>query len=143
MKCLTAITAILLLGSNQLFAQNASDTDVLLGAAAGGVIGSTIGQGDGKKIATVLGALIGAEMARGAAEARADTYQPPIRDWRQRRHVHRNPDQLELECRRHIPSIYWENVGAASAWVRGCVRRELQIQTELEAQAYRDGLNDY
>lgn len=142
MKCLTAITAILLLGSSQVFAQNASDTDVLLGATAGGVIGSTIGKGDGKKIATVLGALIGAEMARGAAEARADTYQPPVRDWRSRRQFHHNSDQLELECRRHIPSIYWDNAGAASAWVRGCVRREIQIQAELEAQAYREGVSN-
>lgn len=31
----------------------------VLGAVAGGVLGSTIGQGDGRKIATVLGAIIG------------------------------------------------------------------------------------
>ena len=37
----------------------ANDGDKLLGAIAGGVLGSTVGKGDGRKAATVVGAVLG------------------------------------------------------------------------------------
>ena len=136
MKCLHAITAILLIGSSQVYAQNATDTDVLLGATAGGVIGSTIGQGDGKKIATVIGALIGANMARDAAEARGGY---PSAYNRTDPYFVKN--RIRRHCERNVPREYAGYPEAARAWVEGCVQRQQMLQQELYNQAYEDGLN--
>lgn len=132
MKCLTAITAILLLGSNQVYAQNATNTDVLLGAGAGAAIGSTIGQGDGKKIATVVGALIGAQMARDAAETREYGYVQP--------HNFRYDRDIRRQCERMAPP-YRGYPEARNAWIQGCVQRQNALLIEMQDQAYRDGLD--
>ena len=125
MKChsLVAITAILLLGSQNTVAQNQDDINVLLGAAAGAAIGSTIGDGDGRKVATVLGGLIGAEMAR---------------DRNGYRYVGR---RFESYCKDRVPAEYRNNVGVARSWVQGCVARLEQRQAELEQQAFEEALN--
>ena len=125
MKCLSlvAITAALLLGSQSTVAQNQDDINVLLGAAAGAAIGSTIGDGDGRKIATVVGGLIGANMARD-------------------RHSYRYVGQrFESYCRDHVPAKYRNNLGVARSWVEGCVARLEQRQAELEQQAFEEALN--
>lgn len=134
MKCLTAITAILLLGSNQVYAQNASDTDVLLGAGAGAAIGSTIGQGDGKKIATVLGALIGAQMARDSVASNHYRYSRPIDSRAIERNIYR-------QCSNNVPRSYWGYPDAQRAWTEGCVERKRMLMLEVQQQAYEDGLN--
>lgn len=125
MKCLSlvAITVTLLLGSQSIVAQNQDDINVLLGAAAGAAIGSTIGDGDGRKVATVLGGLIGAEMAR---------------DRNGYRYVGR---RFESYCKDRIPAEYRNNVGVARSWVQGCVARLEQRQAELEQQAFEEALN--
>ena len=125
MKCsiLVVMSAALLLGSQSTVAQNQGDIDVLLGAAAGAAIGSTIGDGDGRKIATVLGGLIGAEMAR---------------DRNGYRYVGR---RFESYCKDRIPAEYRNNVGVARSWVQGCVARLEQRQVELEQQAFEEALN--
>ena len=125
MKCLSlvVITATLLLGSKSTIAQNQDDINVLLGAAAGAAIGSTIGDGDGRKVATVLGGLIGAEMAR---------------DRNGYRYVGR---RFESYCKDRIPAEYRNNVGVARSWVQGCVARLEQRQAELEQQAFEEALN--
>jgi len=58
MKLIPVITATLLLGLSSIEARSQS-TEQLLGAIAGGALGSTIGDGDGRKAATVIGAIIG------------------------------------------------------------------------------------
>jgi len=125
MKCsiLVVMSAALLLGSQSTVAQNQTDIDVLLGAAAGAAIGSTIGDGDGRKVATVVGGLIGAEMAR---------------DRNGYRYVGR---RFESYCKDRIPSEYRNNVGVARSWVQGCVARLEQRQAELEQQAFEEALN--
>jgi len=125
MKCsiLVVMSAVLLLGSQSTAAQNQGDIDVLLGAAAGAAIGSTIGDGDGRKIATVVGGLIGAEMAR---------------DRNGYRYVGR---RFESYCKDRIPAEYRNNVGVARSWVQGCVARLEQRQAELEQQAFEEALN--
>ena len=120
MKCLVVTTVILLLGSNVANAQD-NDTDKLIGAVVGGAIGSTIGDGDGKRIATALGALIGARMADGERYARRD---------------------FVRECRRNVPAKYRNNDGAKKAWVEGCVHNLERIQADLESEAYKEGLQN-
>lgn len=117
---LVVMSVILLFGSNVANAQ-ASDTDKLIGAVVGGAIGSTIGDGDGQKIATALGALIGARMADGERYEERD---------------------FVRECRRNVPAKYRDNDGAKRAWVRGCVHNLQEIQANLERQAYEDGLRN-
>lgn len=125
MKCLSlvVISATLLLGSQSTIAQTQGDIDVLLGVAAGAAIGSTIGDGDGRKIATVVGGLIGAEMAR---------------DRNGYRYVGR---RFESYCKDRVPAEYRNNVGVARSWVQGCVARLEQRQAELEQQAFEEALN--
>lgn len=110
----------LLLGSNVASAQ-ASDTDKLIGAVVGGAIGSTIGDGDGKKIATALGVIIGARMADGERYDKRD---------------------FVRECRRNVPLRYKDNEGAKRAWIRGCVDNLEDIQARLEREAYSEGANN-
>jgi uncharacterized protein YcfJ len=124
MKCvsLVAMSAVLLLGSQSAVAQSQGDIDVLLGAAAGAAIGSTIGDGDGQKIATVLGGLIGANMAKD-------------------RHLYRHTGRrFESYCRVNVPKQYQGNAGIARSWVKGCIARMEQRQAELEQQAFDEGL---
>ena len=124
MKCtiLLAMSATLLIGSGNARAQN-SDIDVLLGAAAGAAIGNTIGQGDGRKVATVVGGLIGAEMMRNRSEYR---------------YAGRT---FESYCRDRVPSQYRGNAGVARSWINGCIQRLQDRQIELEQQAYEEALN--
>lgn len=123
MKCLVVITAILLTGFGSTIAYGQENTDELLGAIAGGVIGSTIGQGDGQKIATALGILIGADFARNNTNS-YKTYRS-IRSW----------------CKNNVPSVYLNNDGASRAWVGGCIERLQREQQELERRAYNDGFS--
>ena len=123
MKYITTLTlsAILLIHSQTSFAQTQNDLNVLLSAAAGAAIGSTIGEGDGKKIATVVGGLIGAEIARD-------------------QNLYSNKS-FKSYCRDHVPAQYRRNSGVANSWIRGCVSRLEQRQIELEQQAYEEGYN--
>jgi len=111
------ISVGLLFGSNAIAQSN--DTDKLIGAVVGGAIGSTIGDGDGQRIATALGALIGARMADGERYEKKD---------------------FVRECRRNVPAQYRNNQGAKKAWVEGCVSRLENLQAQLEQKAYEDGL---
>jgi uncharacterized protein YcfJ len=118
-----AVSVLLLVGSGTVSAQSSEDIDVLLGAAAGAAIGSTIGDGDGQKIATVLGGLIGAGMARD-------------------RHGYRYVgNRFESYCKDKVPNQYRNNLGVARSWVEGCVARLEQRQAELEQQAFEEALN--
>lgn len=120
---LVVITATLLVGSQSARAQSNEDIDVLLGAAAGAAIGSTIGDGNGRKIATVLGGLIGANAMR------------------ERRGYGYVGKRFESYCKDKIPAQYRQNSGVARSWVEGCVARLEQRQIELEQQVYEEALN--
>lgn len=123
LSILVVVSGLFLLGSVNSNAQSSEDVDVLLGAAAGAALGSTIGDGDGRKIATVVGGLIGANMARNRGGYR---------------YVGK---RFESYCKDRVPAQYRNNVGVARSWVEGCVIRLEQRQIELEQQAYEEALN--
>lgn len=125
LSVLVVTSAALLIGSQSVVAQQ-GDIDVLLGAAAGAAIGSTIGDGDGQKIATVLGGLIGANMARNRGERGEYRYVGK---------------RFQSYCKDNVPSQYRNNLGASRSWVEGCVARLEQRQIEIEQQAYEEALN--
>ena len=54
--------------SGYAVAQEGPSTEQVLGAIAGGALGSTIGSGDGRKAATVIGAIIGYRMGERVLE---------------------------------------------------------------------------
>jgi len=128
MKCvsLVAMSAVLLLGSQNTVAQTQDDIDVLLGAAAGAAIGSTIGDGDGRTIATAIGGLIGANMARDYSNY--DGYGG-------------NQIRFRKYCRNTVPDKYRSNPGVMNSWISGCMTRLQQLQIEKEQQAFEEALN--
>ncbi len=103
--------------------EGTAPTDPWLGATIGGLIGSTIEQGDGRKVATAVGAVIGYQLAADTADGLS-------------RQQYR---QLERRCRAAIPAEYRINAGAAKAWVEGCIDREVRNQQDLEREAYEHG----
>lgn len=135
MKSIPVIAAILLLGSANAFGQS-TDTDTLLGAVAGAALGSTIGQGDGKTIATVIGGLLGAQMVKDSAAQEEYGYASGVRE------NFRLSRQIRRECERNVPLDYKGYSDAAKAWVKGCIERKHTLLLEVQDQAYQDGLND-
>ncbi|MBM4231524.1 MAG: glycine zipper 2TM domain-containing protein [Gammaproteobacteria bacterium] len=105
--------------------EGTAPADPWLGATIGGLVGSTIGQGDGRKVATAVGAVIGYQLAADTADGLS------------RQHYRR----LERRCRASIPAAYSVNAGAAKAWVEGCIDREIANQQGLEQAAYEHGRN--
>lgn len=133
MKYVTVTIATLLIGSGNAMAQQGPSTEQVLGAAAGAAIGNSIGDGDGRKIATVLGAIIGyrnGEAILGKPERYF--YEESYSDRRER---------FEYYCRKEVPVEYEYDRNLARSWVRGCTDKLNRKQRELERQAYLDGLN--
>jgi|LakMenEpi03Aug12_release.lakeMendotaPanAssembly.Ray.scaffolds.fasta_scaffold680596_1 uncharacterized protein YcfJ len=130
MKCFPAITAALLLGCSSI-AANAQSTEQLLGAIAGGALGSTIGDGDGQKAATVIGAIIGYRMGERL-----------LNPTDKANFVQLKPNDLRQYCRSEVPSKYEHYYNLKSKWIAGCVQRLQRQQRELEREAYMDGLNN-
>lgn len=120
-KFLIVTIAILLVGSQNIAAQNATEEEKVLGAIVGGVIGSQIGSGSGRDAATVAGALIGY-------------------NWAENR-VH-GTREFVRHCRKVVPAEYKRNDGARKAWIEGCVNRLEKEQDELEQKAYEEGLQN-
>jgi len=112
---LIVMSAILLLGSQNTVAQNATEEEKILGAIVGGVIGSQVGSGSGRDAATVVGALIGYNWAENRVHGRKE---------------------FVRHCRRIVPAEYKD---VRNAWIEGCVDRLEQERVERERQAYLDG----
>lgn len=128
--------ALLLLGLLVLApAAHGQQEEKLLGAVAGGYLGSTIGGGDGKTVATVLGAIIGYNVGpQVLGNSQGYTYGYHDRQWRQP--TYRQADIYKL-CDRENPyhkdsRLYW-------SYNRGCVQRLSEHVRELERQAYEQG----
>ena len=119
----TVIAIMLALVSVNAYAQDYETTkqqeNKVLGAIAGGVLGSTIGQGDGRKAATVIGAILGFRHGDQILDSNRhrEYYRPaapPTRAYRQA--------DIYNACK-------WENpYHRDSRWFwdyqRGCVQRE-------------------
>lgn len=101
-----------------------AETRKLLGAIAGGYLGSAVGDGDGRRAATVFGATLGYRYGDVILQS------PPTRS---------NRKAVEV-CKRMVPVKYRGNSGATRSWVDGCVNRVELEQSKLEAEAYQDGL---
>ena len=109
----------------------------LLGAIAGGYLGSTIGGGDGKKVATVLGVIIGYNVGPqvlGNNYSEGHTYGHHDRSWREPRY--RQADIYKI-CEYRNP--YPRDSGPYWSYNRGCVQRLSQEVRELEREAYEQG----
>lgn len=114
---LIVMSVILLFGSQNINAQNATEEEKILGAIVGGVIGSQVGSGSGRDAATVAGALIGYNWAENRVHGRRE---------------------FVRHCRRIVPTEYND---VKNAWIEGCVERLERERREKERQAYLDGLN--
>lgn len=112
---LVVMSAILLFGSQNAVAQNATEEEKILGAIVGGVIGSNIGSGSGRDVATVAGALIGYNWAENRVHGRRE---------------------FVRHCRRIVPAEYKD---VKNAWIEGCVDRLEQERADRERNAYLDG----
>lgn len=113
---LIAISVILLFGSQNIVAQEATQEEKILGAIVGGVIGSQVGSGSGRDAATIAGALIGY-------------------NWTENR-IHGRKEFVRY-CRRNVPVEYKD---VKKSWIEGCVDRLENERLEREKEAYRDGL---
>jgi uncharacterized protein YcfJ len=128
-KLLVVMCASLLFGSSAM-AQEGPSTEQVLGAIAGGALGSTIGDGDGRKAATVIGAIIGYRMGERVLNPN---------DRREFMSLDRN-DFIRY-CRRQVPYEYDRRENLRKMWIQGCVDRLHTQQRRLEREAYEDGLN--
>jgi hypothetical protein len=127
-KLLVVMCASLLSGS--VVAQEGPSTEQVLGAIAGGALGSTIGDGDGKKAATVIGAIIGYRMGERVLSTKEHG-----------QFLRLNENDFRRYCRHEVPARYGHDRRLADRWVSGCVVRLERQQKELEREAYLDGLN--
>jgi len=117
------------LQSGTAAAQEGPSTEEILGAIAGGALGSTIGQGDGRKAATVIGAIIGYRMGERVLHPR------DRRDFLSLR-----GDDFRYFCMREVPYEYNRRDNLRRMWIQGCVERLYRQQRRLEREAYEDGL---
>jgi hypothetical protein len=115
--------------------QEGPSTEQVLGAIAGGALGSTIGKGDGRKAATVIGAIIGYRMGDRVLS-------PNEHREYQREFMNLHENDLRWYCRNEVPHRYNHRPRFRDAWIEGCMRRLENQQRELEREAYLDGLND-
>jgi uncharacterized membrane protein YeaQ/YmgE (transglycosylase-associated protein family) len=148
-KLLVAMCVGLLSGSVMAQEQEGPSTEQVLGAIAGGALGSTIGSGDGRKAATVLGAIIGYRNGDRLLGNNNNNF---------RNHDHYNNrvyrlnqyDYVREQCRNHLPMAYERDWNLKQAWLNGCVervnrelraqrQRELEQRRMLERDAYEDG----
>jgi hypothetical protein len=114
--------------SGYVSAQEGPSSEQILGAIAGGALGSTIGDGDGRKAATVVGAIIGYRMGDRMLNPN------PTRNFRPYK-----TDYIIL-CRRHIPYEYQRREHLRNMWMKGCLESLTTQQRHLGREAYEDGL---
>lgn len=127
---LLVVTCVSLL-SGSVLAQEGPSTEQLLGAIAGGALGSTIGQGDGRKAATVIGAIIGYRMGERVLDKHQRDQFLDLRE-----------DDFRYYCRREVPHEYNRRENLRRMWIQGCVDRLHRQQRRLEKEAYEDRLKN-
>jgi hypothetical protein len=144
---LLVVMFVTLLSGYVIAQDQGPSSEQVLGAIAGGALGSTIGKGDGKKAATVIGAIIGYRNGDRFLNPNQDQHFDPQvysaypdregRKWFERRR------RAEWECRHEVPSIYYGDVQLTEAWIKGCIERKLRITAQLERDAYLSGREGY
>lgn len=130
MKCFTLLAITVALLSGYASAQEGPSSEQILGAIAGGALGSTIGDGDGGKAAIVIGAIIGYRLGERVLNSHE-------RD----EFLNLNSNDLYRFCRRQVPYEYDRRENLRKMWIQGCVDRLHRQQRRLEQEAYEDGLH--
>ena len=126
-----SLVIIVALLSGSVAAQEGPSTEEILGAIAGGALGSTIGDGDGRKAATVIGAIIGYRMGERVLSTKDHN------DF-----MRLNENDFRRWCRHEVPARYNHDRRLTERWVLGCTHRLERQQKELEREAYMDGLRE-
>ena len=137
----------------------ANDGDKLLGAIAGGVLGSTVGKGDGRKAAIVAGAVLGyrygdqllntSSNRQYRNESYAHPHVPrghrhgqyfPQENYPRPNHEYARSDRNKRQyCQNNIPHRYSHNDRLRTVWVNGCLERLQQEEDRMAQEAYQDG----
>ena len=133
----------------------ANDGEKLLGAIAGGVLGSTVGKGDGRKAATVVGAVLGYRYGERIlnSDSNRQSYVPPYiprehyngqyfpqENYPRPSHEYVRSDRgKRLYCQNNIPHRYSHNDRLRNVWVNGCLERLQQEEDRMAQEAYQDG----
>ena len=120
-KALLISTCLIALGGCQMTNR---DLGTYTGAAAGGLLGYTVGKGSGKHIATGVGAVLGAIVGGKVGESMD---RPPV--------VVRQTTTNQSTG----PCSYMANAGERAACKRGVADREKAVQRERERDAYNLG----
>ena len=107
----------------------ANETERVLGAVAGGVLGSTVGAGDGRTAAIVVGSVLGYRYGDKIFGQEQGRYNAP-------------PRTVREYCERRVPERYWNNRGTRRSWIRGCEQRLEEEQERIENRAYEDGYGE-
>ena len=118
-------TSLLVLPSVALAGDSRPSIDPWLGATLGGIIGSNVGHGEGRTATTIVGSIIGYHLADDSSREISR---------RQQRYI-------VSRCRAVVPSEYATNDSVKSAWIRGCIDREITAQLDHEQKAYDAGRN--
>lgn len=137
----------------------ANDGEKLLGAIAGGVLGSTVGKGDGRKAAIVAGAVLGYRYGDQILNSnsnryrRDESYVPPSiprehyngqyfpqENYPRPSHEYARSDRgKRIYCQNNIPHRYSYNDRLRNVWVSGCLERLQQEEDRMAQEAYQDG----
>jgi uncharacterized protein YcfJ len=117
--------SLLVLPSVAVAGDSRPSIDPWLGATLGGIIGSTVGHGEGRPATTIVGTIIGYHLADDSSREISP---------RQQRYI-------VSRCRAEVPSEYATNDSVKSAWIRGCIDREITAQLDRAQKAYDAGRN--
>ena len=137
------VASLLLLASTSVFAHDPrpddkEQTNKLLGAVAGGYLGSTIGAGDGKTIATVIGAVLGFRYGNKVLD---DHYnQEPRRYVSPPYGYYRQADIYNI-CR--VENPYPRESRFFEDYQKGCVQRKSQEIREYQRIVEQQGYKGY
>ena len=135
MKCflIPVITATLLLGSGNTMAQEEDSTNQLLGAIAGYYLGNSIGSGDGRDAARVIGAMIGWRYGNKILGADEQQYYRDFSNYGSR--------EFTNYCRNRVPPRFDMDRDTRRYWINGCVQNLEEKKRQLEYEAYQAGRN--
>jgi hypothetical protein len=121
----------------------AQSMEDILGAIAGYQLGNSVGDGDGRKAARVVGAVLGYRYGEQVLNNNSDiTYGQRHRDsYVEYNGLTRNQYRIQNYCRSQVPPKYKINHGVERSWINGCIARVEQAQAQMEMDAYNDGID--
>lgn len=130
------VIAVCAVGLSGCLATN-QDKGALIGAGAGGLLGSQIGSGTGKLVATGAGVLLGTMTGSAVGQSMDQQQQAPQVIVQQPQPVPVHPQYQSYPA--DACSRYIGNEGAYASCQRGVAQRNAEIQQQLEREAYQAG----